>query len=316
MRYEKQQHEKIFKKRRKRRRLKTIVLLVFFFMLATFGYAYFQYQQGLNHSREQASVEQENYEFNGEKDRYGGTNILLIGSDSRGEKDARSDTIMIAQYHPDKHSYKLISIMRDTYVDIPGYGKNRINTAFALGGPELLRQTIKENFDVDMKYYAIIDFDGFVHLIDEAFPGGVEIEVEKAMSTYIGVTLEPGLQRLDGEHLLGYVRFRHDAMGDFDRVTRQQKAMKEVANQFASLQTLSKLPKLVGVMKPFVNMNMDTSDIIYIGKDYLSKTNRDIRTLRVPVDGEFEPQRISGVGEVLRLDLEANKAVIDDFLAE
>lgn len=316
MRYEKQQHEKTLKKRRKRRRLKTVILLLFFFMLVTFGYAYFQYQQGLNHSQEQASVEQENYEFNGEKDRYGGTNILLIGSDSRGEKDARSDTIMIAQYHPDKRSYKLISIMRDTYVDIPEYGKNRINTAFALGGPELLRQTIKENFDVDTKYYAIIDFEGFVHLIDEAFPDGVEIEVEKAMSTYIDVTLEPGLQRLDGEHLLGYVRFRHDAMGDFDRVTRQQKAMKEVANQFASLQTLSKLPKLVGVIKPFVNTNMDTSDIIYIGKDYLSKNNRDIRTLRVPVDGEFEPQRISGVGEILRLDLEANRAVIDDFLAE
>ena len=60
-----------------------------------------------------------------------------MGSDSRGEEGARSDTIMIAQYHPEKHSYKLISIMRDTYVDIPNHGKNRINTAFALGGPEL-----------------------------------------------------------------------------------------------------------------------------------------------------------------------------------
>ncbi|MCQ6274377.1 LCP family protein [Bacillus sp. V3B] len=316
MRYEKHQHEKKLKKKRKKRKLKNVVLLLFFFMLVTFGYAYFQYQQGIKHSQEQASFEQENYEFNGEKDRYGGINILLIGSDSRGEESARSDTIMIAQYHPDKHSYKLISIMRDTYVDIPKHGKNKINAAFALGGPELLRQTIKENFDVDTKYYAIIDFDGFVHLIDEAFPNGVKIDVEKAMSAYIGVKLEPGLQRLDGKHLLGYVRFRHDAMGDFDRVKRQQKAMKEVADQFASLQTLSKLPKLVGVMKPFVNTNMDTSDIIYIGKDYLSKNNRDISTLRVPIDGEFEPQRISHIGEVLRLDLGAHKEAIGDFLAE
>lgn len=316
MRYEKYQHENKLKRKRKKRKLKSIVLLLFFFMFATFGYAYFQYQQGINNSQEKASVEQEKYEFNGEKDRYGGTNILLIGSDSRGEDDARSDTIMIAQYHPDKHSYKLISVMRDTYVDIPEYGKNRINVAFALGGPELLRQTIKDNFDIDTKYYAIIDFEGFVHLIDEAFPDGVEIDVEKAMSTNIDVTLEPGLQRLDGEHLLGYVRFRHDAMGDFDRVTRQQKAMKAVASQFASLQTLSKLPKLVGVVKPFVNTNMNTSDIIYIGKDYLSKNNRDIGTLRVPVDGAFQPERINGVGEVLRLDLEANQEAIADFLTE
>lgn len=270
--------------------------------------------QGIKNSMDEANIDHVEYEFNGEQDRYGGTNVLLIGSDSRGEEQARSDTIMIAQYHPDKHSYKIISIMRDTYVDIPGYGKNKINTAFALGGPELLRKTLKDNFDVDVQYYAIIDFEGFVHLIDEAFPNGVEIEVEKAMSEYIGVTLEPGLQRLDGEHLLGYVRFRYDAMGDFNRVERQQKALKEVASQFASFQTLTKLPKLVGVVKPFVNTNMNTSDIIYMGKDFLTRDSLPIETLRIPVDGEYEPQRIGGVGEVLRVDLEANSEAIETFL--
>jgi len=314
MRYEKNEQDKKMKKKRKKRKLRKVVLVVFILILALFGYAYFQYQQGVDYSKDQANVEQEVFEFNGEQDQYGGTNILLIGSDSRGEESARSDTIMIAQYHPDKHTYKLISIMRDTYVDIPDHGKNKINAAFALGGPELLRQTIKENFDVDTKYYAIVDFEGFVHLIDEAFPKGVEIDVEKAMSAYIDVPLEPGLQRLNGEELLSYVRFRHDAMGDFDRVKRQQKAMKEVASQFASLQTLSKLPKLVGVMKPFVNTNMGSSDIIYIGKDYLSKDNRNIGTFRIPVEGEFEPQRIDGVGEILRVDIEANTAAIAEFL--
>jgi len=317
MRYEKKQHEKKLQKKRKRKRLlKTTVLVLFLLMAVTFGFAYFQYKQGINKAGEESTIDQEVYEFNGVKDQYGGTNILLIGSDSRGEESARSDTIMIAQYHPKKHSYKLISIMRDTYVDIPNHGKNKINAAFALGGPELLRQTIKENFDVDIKYYAIVDFDGFIHLIDEAFPTGVEIEVEKAMSAYVDVPLEPGLQRLDGAHLLSYVRFRHDAMGDFDRVKRQQKALKEVSSQFASFQTLSKLPKLVGVMKPYVNTNMDTSDIIFIGKDYISKDNRDIDTFRIPVDGTFNPERISGIGEVLRLDIEDNADAIGDFLAK
>ena len=243
------------------------------------------------------------YEFNGEQDRYGGTNILLIGSDTRGEDNARSDTIMIAQYHSDRHSYKLISRYGDVYVDIPEYGKNKINAAFALGGPELLRRTIKDNFNVDTQYYAIVDFEGFMRLIDEAFPKGVKIEVEKEMTEYINVPLKPGVQHLNGEELLGYVRFRHDAMGDFDRVKRQQKAMKEVANQFASLQTLSKLPKLIGVMKPFVNTNLNITDLIYIGKDYLGSDNRNITTFRTPVDGEFEPQRIPGIGEVLKSDL-------------
>ncbi len=316
MRYEKHHQDKKVKKKKKRRRLRKLVLVLFMLILAVFGYSYIQYRQGISNSSDQANTDQEVYEFNGDQDQYGGTNILLIGSDSRGEEGARSDTIMVAQYHPDKHSYKLISIMRDTYVDIPDYGKNKINTAFALGGPELLRQTIKENFNIDTKYYAIIDFDGFKHLIDEAFPKGVEIDVEKAMSAYIDVPLEPGLQRLNGEELLSYVRFRHDAMGDFDRVQRQQKAMKEVASQFASLQTISKLPKLVGVMKPFVNTNMNTTDIIYIGKDYLSKDNRNIDTFRIPVEGEFEPQRIEGIGEVLRVDIDANTEAVGEFLAK
>lgn len=304
------------KKKRKKRTLRKIVLALFMIILVLFGYSYFQYKQGLSNSRDQANVEQEVFDFNGEQDQYGGINILLIGSDSRGEEGARSDTIMIAQYHPDKHTYKLISIMRDTYVDIPGHGKNKINAAFAFGGPELLRQTIKENFNVDTKYYAIIDFEGFKHLIDEAFPKGVEIDVEKAMSAYIEVPLEPGLQRLNGEQLLSYVRFRHDAMGDFDRVKRQQKAMKEVATQFASFGTISKFPKLVGVMQPFVNTNMNTSDIIYIGKDYLTKNNRNIDTFRIPVEGLFKPQRISGIGEVLRVDIEANTEAVGEFLAK
>lgn len=315
MRQNKNRQEKRLKKKRKRRRLRSILIVLFFLLLAAFGYVFFQYQQGIKDAKDEATIEQKEFEFNGVKDQYGGTNILIIGSDSRGEENARSDTIMVAQYHPDKHTYKMVSIMRDTYVDIPGHGKNKINAAFAFGGPELLRQTLKDNFDIDTKYYTIIDFDGFVHLIDEAFPKGVEINVEKEMSEYIGVTLKPGLQRLDGAHLLGYVRFRHDAMGDFNRVERQQKAMKEVASQFASVQTLPKLPKLVGVMRPFVNTNMNSSDIIYIGKDYLSKDNRNIGTLRIPIDGEYEPQRISGIGEVLRVDLTANKKAIREFLA-
>ena len=66
--------------------------------------------------------------------------------------------MMIAHYNPDDRSYKLVSLMRDMYVDIPGYGKKKLNAAFAYGGPELLRQTIKENFDIELQYYAIVNF--------------------------------------------------------------------------------------------------------------------------------------------------------------
>ncbi|MGG0719170.1 LCP family protein [Robertmurraya massiliosenegalensis] len=311
MRYEKQ-------RQKKKRKWKVLLLILFLCIAAPLGYTYFQYQQGVSQSSEKAEgnpILQEEYEFNGEQDQYGGTNVLLLGSDSRGEEQARTDTIMIARYHPDKGTYKLISVMRDSFVDIPGYRQNRINTAFALGGPELLRETLKENFDIDIQYYAIVDFEGFVQLIDQAFPTGVEVDVEKKMSHNIGVTLQPGLQSLDGEHLLGYVRFRHDAIGDFGRVERQQKVVKEIGSQLTSIQTIAKLPKLIGVVTPFINTNMDTGDMLYIGKDFLSKENRNIDSLTIPVDKAWENATIKGA-EVLSIDIEKNKEAIHEFLAE
>jgi len=291
----------------------------FVFFLLLFGllgfYSYGQFQAGLKDSQEEAGEQKTEYTFNGTRDENGNTNILLLGSDSRGEENARADTIMIASYNPDKGTYKLASIMRDTYVSIPGHGQNKINSANAFGGPELLRQTIKENFEVDLQYYAILDFQGFVRLIDTAFPQGVEVDVEKRMSANIDVTLEPGLQKLDGEHLLGYVRFRQDAVGDFGRVERQQKVVREIGTQLTSVQTIPKLPKLIGVMTPFVNTNMNTADILFMARGFLSDEGRSISTQRIPVENSYQNQRVSGAGAVLVIDFEENRQALSEFLA-
>ncbi|PKG25469.1 LCP family protein [Niallia nealsonii] len=306
------------KKRKKRRKLrKGRVFLVFLLMVLIVGaaYIYFQYKQGVKQSEEKGAINKVKYEFNGKEDATGGTNVLLLGSDARKEDDKfRTDTIMIAQYHPDTGTYKIISLMRDMYVDIPGNGQGRINSAFTIGGPELLRQTIKENFDIDLQYYAIVNFEGFEALIDEAFPDGVEMDVEKKMSTNIGVTLEPGLQHLNGKQLLGYVRFRHDAISDFGRVERQQKTLKALASQISSVQTVTKLPKLAGVMIPYINTSMDTGDIIYIGKELITNKDVEIESMRVPVDGSYQDMRVNGAA-VLSVDLEQNKQEIAEFLA-
>src|SRR3954453_9624155 len=148
MRYEKH------KKKKKRR--STSILLVFLVLVgATAGYAFYQYKQGVNQSLEKmkneeagSDVNNEEFTFEGKKDQYGATNILLLGSDARGEEKARADTIMIAHYNENQGTFKLTSIMRDSYLAIPGHGKHKLNSAFALGGPELMRQTIKQNFDI------------------------------------------------------------------------------------------------------------------------------------------------------------------------
>jgi polyisoprenyl-teichoic acid--peptidoglycan teichoic acid transferase len=104
-------------------------------------------------------------------------NILLLGIDSRGEEHSRTVTIMIAHYDAKNHQPKLVSIMRDSYVNIPGHGKQKINAAYAFGGPELLRKTIKENFDIDVNYYAIVDFKGFPKVVDPIAPNGIEVDI-------------------------------------------------------------------------------------------------------------------------------------------
>jgi polyisoprenyl-teichoic acid--peptidoglycan teichoic acid transferase len=310
---------KHLKKKRRKFSFKRVLIICLLLIVVIVGFAYFQYKQGISQSLDKNAPEQIDFEFDGAKDQFGGTNVLVLGSDAReNETSSRADTIMIAHYHEDNGTFKVTSIMRDTYVDIPGHGYNKINTAFAFGGPDLLRQTIKKNFDIDLQYYAIVDFQGFVRVIDEAFPKGVKVDVEKKMTEadHIGVSIDPGEQYLDGKHLLGYVRFRNDAVGDFGRVDRQQKIVKEVADQLTSIQKIHKLPKLAGVVKPYVNTNIKTSNLLVMGKDFISGNRADVKTFRIPVQGTYEDRRIDGKGLVLWIDEEANKKAFHEFIQQ
>lgn len=299
------------KKKNKRPLLRKLLLLFSLLIIAGVGYFWIGYQSALENEPEKKKP---TYEFNGIEDPEGKTNVLLIGVDSRGEEQSRSDTIMIAQYDADTKTPKLVSIMRDSYVDIPGHGKNKINNAYFFGGPELLRKTIKENFDVDVQYYSIVDFKGFEKMVDIVAPDGIEINVEKKMSYNIGVTLEPGLQRLNGKELLGYARFRHDARSDFARVERQQEVITKLKDEVISLNGLAQLPELAGTLQSYVDTNIKTSTVLGIGKDFVLKKTGSIQTLRIPIDNGFTETTRRGAGDVLELDLEKNQQALKEFL--
>ena len=305
--------------KKRRKRWPSILLVCLLLIGGVTGYAYYQYKQGVNQSLKDINTDQKeanvDYDFKGQKDQYGDTNVLLLGSDARGNEKSRADTIMILHYNQDKGTFKLTSIMRDSYVAIPGHAKHKINSAFARGGPELMRQTIKQNFDIDLQYYAIVNFQGFVALIDEVFPNGVEINVEKEMSEYVDPPLEPGLQKLNGKQMLSFVRFRHDAIGDFGRVERQQIAIKAIKEQLSGVKTIAKLPKLIGVVTPYINTNMPTTDGVFMGKEFLSG-DQNIETLRIPIDNSFTEPRISGEGAVLDIDVEKNKEALHQFITK
>ncbi len=169
-------------------------------------------------------------------------NILVIGSDSRAESDAaedggtasldwraggqRSDVMMVAHLSADGRTAQVVSIPRDSWVPVPGYGTTKINAAFSYGGAALAVQTVEQLTGVRIDHVAAIDFDGFARVTDAL--GGVDICVPQTTTDGIG-TVQAGCQRMDGEQALEYVRQRKTLPGgDFDRQRRQQNWMRSV----------------------------------------------------------------------------------------
>nr|WP_225344188.1 LCP family protein [Virgibacillus sp. SK37] len=298
--------------KRKNRILKMAVALLAM-IVAAVGYFVYQYNEGVSMA-DSMGVQKQDYEFNGQKN-LDKVNVLLLGVDARpDESKSRTDSIMVAQYDPKEGTAKLISIMRDIYTEIPGYKNYKINTAFYLGGPELLRETLKKNFDLDVEYYAIIDFTGFENMVDVLAPDGIEIDVEKKMSANIGVSLDSGLQRLNGKELLGYARFRKDAEADFGRVRRQQQIIHAMSNELLSANGALKLPKLIGTVQPYVQTNFQSSDLLNLVKDIALEPPQAVETLTIPVENSYTNVRYEGVGLALDIDFEENKEVIQSFL--
>jgi polyisoprenyl-teichoic acid--peptidoglycan teichoic acid transferase len=305
-------------RRKKRVRWKRIILFIFILMMGSVGaYATYQYKLGVSLTDDGKFTDDEKVAeaFQGEDVKFGRINVLLLGSDTRGEEHARTDTIMIAHYDQETHQSKLISIMRDTYVVVPGHGNQKINAAYAYGGPELIRQTIKENFDIDINYYAIVDFEGFSKIADVIAPNGIEVDVPYEMSYGIGTTIEPGKQKLHGDNLLGYVRFRHDNLSDFGRVQRQQEVIGKLKDEAMNIGSILKLPKILGVVDPYIDTNLDTPTLLSLGKDLLTNKTNDLKTLRIPVKDSYSDKRFEGVGAVLSINLEQNKSALSEFLS-
>jgi len=286
---------------------------ILIFALAVF-YSVYQYNKGLKQptqTKGNNKIESSFKDFEGPEPQYGEINIMLLGSDSRGEEHARTDTLMIVHYNQNTHKMKIASIMRDIYVNIPEIGYQKMNAAFAYGGPELVRKTLKENFGIDINYYAIADFEGFSKIVDIVAPKGIEVDIPYEMSYGIGMTLHPGKQVLHGDQLLGYVRFRHDRLSDFGRVERQQEAIEKLKEQAVSMHSVVNLPKILGTVTPYIQTNLDTPTILSITKG-LNKSD-DLDRIRIPVQNSYENDTVN-VGAVLKIDMDENARVLNEFL--
>ncbi|MBC1477187.1 LCP family protein [Listeria welshimeri] len=288
-----------------------VALLILVGVVAVIGY--FQYQSSLKEAQNDSKLKE--YKFNGVKADGDAINVLLIGSDSRGADQGRSDSLMIAHYNTKTNKPKLVSIMRDTYVDIPGHGKNKINAAYSYGGPELVRQTIKENFGVDVEYYVVANFEGFPKIVDTLAPEGIKINAEKDMSKNIDVSIKKGEQVMDGKTLLQYARFRKDAEGDFGRIRRQQQVLEALKEQALDVGDVTKIPDVIGKLQGYSSTNIPNGTLMSIGADFLLGKTKTMEKFAIPVEGKWHNERIEGAGSVLRLDdMAANAQALQDFL--
>ncbi|MDD2568813.1 MAG: LCP family protein, partial [Clostridia bacterium] len=198
-------------------------------------------------------------------------NVLVLGTDSRAEDySGRSDSIMVFSLDLKNKKVNVLSIPRDSRVEIPGKdGKDKINHAFARGGLDLTIQTVENLLKVPIDYYAITDFQGFEEIIDVL--GGIEIDVDKRMyyhTDYGTIDLQEGLQTLNGENALGYVRYRHDAMGDIARAGRQQIFMKAVMEKMLEPQNVAKLPTLLPAVMNAMETDLTTAKLLLLAKNF------------------------------------------------
>ena len=237
--------------------------------------------------------------------------ILLIGQDKReGQSRQRSDSMILATLDKDQKTISLTSFMRDLYVAIPGYSSTRINAAYAYGGMDLLDETLTQNFGVE---------------IDKV--GGIDLELTQAEADYIcgrdqsvlypqplrtDWDLQEGMNHLDGEQALIHARNRSIGNSDYRRTERQQEVLMAAFEKVKDLSAFS-IAGLVKDVLPLVTTDLSFTEIIGYVMDVMSIGTGDIATYRIPEDGAYTPQTISGM-QVLVPDLEQNRKYLQQVL--
>ena len=252
-------------------------------------------------------------------------NILLIGNDSRNaDEGGRSDAMILVSISSRTNSIHLTSLLRDIYVDIPGHDGNRLNAAYAYGGPELLMETLEENFDIEVNRYMLVNFQAFANLVDAV--GGVDLELSNEEVQYVnGYLVEynqlegraegtdyldsslSGNIHLNGPQALAYCRNRYIG-SDFARTERQRKVVAAAVKNapFALVTNGSEL--IEGVMSN-ITTNLTKNELSGLMMQAPMMITYDMVSGSIPLEGTYSNANIRGMA-VLEVDFEANKQYI------
>lgn len=231
-------------------------------------------------------------------------NILLLGSDSRSadlRAGSRADVIQLVHISDDRKSVQIIHFPRDLYVDIPGHAKNKINAAYAFGGAPLLIQTLEGMLNVRIDHVAQIGFDGFKELTNTV--GGVDVNVAEPSSSP-GGTFHKGMNHMDGDQALAFVRERHQlSEGDISRGKRQQAWIKALMNKSLQKNTLANPVRLTDMLNDItknlvVDQSFSTSEMRSLGLSLRGVRSNHITFLTAPFTGFGNVKGVGSIDEV------------------
>jgi LCP family protein required for cell wall assembly len=254
----------------------------------------------------------------------GTTNILLLGKDvnADGSGDGRTDTMIVVSVNRETGTASMISLPRDLYVYMPNRIMSRLNTAVALGGVELLEQTILYNFGIPIHYYAQVDFEGFKRVVD--LLGGVRMAVScpledwRLISPELDPTLEEswerfkleaGMHQMDGDLALWYARSRLTTT-DFDRGRRQQQLLQGMLNQSIDLGLVAKAPELWSAFNEVVETDMDIGRILQMASLAPDVRNNGIQHLYLA--GKMQAWTVPESGASVQLPIWEGEDMMED----
>lgn len=313
----------------KKKALKLVIVIILIGILAVLfsgaGYAYFQLSKmkhnGISKKDEDLGI------INNTDKKDDVINIALFGVDSggKGREVSHADAIMILSIDEINKKFKISSLLRDSYVDVEGHGKTKINHSYSYGGPELAIKTLNQNFELDIRDYVTVDFLSLSKIIDTL--GGVEIEVKqneigeinkymKEVAALRGQKPTPvkkaGLQTLNGNQATSYARIRHIGNGDFGRVERQQKVMASLSKKIKSAGT-AKYIEIASELMPYIETSMTSADIIKLCTEVVSRGITDFEWMRFPLDNCWNGEMIDGVWYLV-FDIDDAKSKMKGFI--
>lgn len=254
-------------------------------------------------------------------------NILICGEEAIHDDRGRTDSILIATINQKDNNLRLTSIMRDTYVKIPGFQDNKINAAYHNGGMKTLVATIKENFGIQVDGYVLVNFDSFQKIIDAI--GGIDIKLSEEEVKYLNGTnyiskssnhnLTVGVNHMNGNQALGYARVRYvskdGVYGDFARTLRHRTVMTAIYEKMMKKSTLD-LVAMIPKILPLLTTNMKKAEIVNClaaGVAVRDKNNK-LETLNVPIDGCYKITRVRKMSVVLASPMDRNVDKMHQFI--